>query len=80
MQQEIENRLKQAFPDAMVQLHDVRGTGDHWNVEIASDQFKGLNKIKRHQRVYRALSDLLQSEQIHAIHIITHTHKELQDS
>lgn len=40
----------------------------HFTVEIQSDQFNGLNKVKQHQLIYQALGDLMQTD-IHALAI-----------
>lgn len=42
--------------------------GGHYTVVISSEQFSGLNRIKRHQLVYKALGDMMQHE-IHALNI-----------
>ena len=44
---------------------DGRG---HYRVRIVSPQFQGLRLIARHQLVYRALGDLMQTD-IHALSI-----------
>lgn len=44
---------------------DGRG---HFSVFIVSSRFEGLSALKRHQLVYQALSDLLETD-IHAIAI-----------
>ena len=40
----------------------------HFRVRIVSDDFRGLRALQRHQLVYRALSDLMQTD-IHALSI-----------
>ncbi len=47
----------------------------HYAAVVVSDEFEGLSKIKRHQRVYQALGDHLK-EQIHALTLHTHTPEE----
>lgn len=42
--------------------------GGHFDVTIVADSFAGLTRLERHQAVYAALADLLQSE-IHALRI-----------
>ncbi len=44
----------------------------HYAAVVVSDEFEGLSKIKRHQRVYQALGDALK-EEIHALTLHTHT-------
>lgn len=52
---------------------DGRG---HFSVRIVSAQFEGLSPIKRHQAVYKALADLLQTD-IHALAIEARTLSEV---
>ncbi len=53
---------------------DGRG---HFSVRIVSAQFEGLSPIKRHQAVYAAVADLLQTD-IHALAIEARTPAEVQ--
>ena len=50
----------------------------HFKLVIVSDEFNGLNAVKRHQAVYRTLGDLMQ--QIHALALHTYTPAEWQTS
>lgn len=69
LRETIIQRLQTTFPDAKLTLTDTTGTNDHWDLRIASDAFIGLNKIKRHQAVYKPLNDLIASNQVHALNI-----------
>ncbi len=66
-------RLKEAFPDVRLKLEDTRGTGDYWTLDIASDAFTGLSRVKKHQAVYAPLRDLLDANHIHALKIQTYS-------
>ncbi len=53
-------------------MHNVPpGSESHFKLVIASEQFDGLNAVKRHQKVYAALGELMQ--QIHALALHTYT-------
>ncbi len=52
---EIEADLKEAFPDAEIELQDLAGDGDHWRARIVSSAFAGLPRVRQHQLVYAAL-------------------------
>ena len=69
--QTVVDRLKETFPDARMKLVDSTGTGDHWELHIASDAFKGMNKVKQHQAIYKPLRDLIDSNRVHALKITT---------
>lgn len=77
-EQEIRRRLDAAFKltDLLVKdqshLHaghagaaDGRG---HFDLRLVSEDFAGMSRIQRHQSVYSALGDLLESD-IHAVRI-----------
>jgi len=52
---QIEADLREAFPDAEIQLQDLAGDGDHWKARIVSTAFAGLPRVRQHQLVYAAL-------------------------
>jgi stress-induced morphogen len=52
---DIEVLLREAFPDADIELVDTVGDGDHWKAVIASSAFAGKSRVAQHQMVYAAL-------------------------
>lgn len=50
----------------------VDGDGRHFFATIVSAEFEGLNRVRRHQRVYQALGERMR-EQIHALSMKTLT-------
>ena len=52
---EIINMIKESFPDAQVNITDLRGDGDHFSASIISSAFKGKSRVQQHQMVYQAL-------------------------
>jgi stress-induced morphogen len=67
---EIEAFIKSAFPDATVEITDLRGDGNHYAARVASAAFKGLSRIKQHQAVYAALGGRM-GEELHALQLTT---------
>ena len=65
--------IRQALPDAQVQVEDLTGGGDHLQVSVVSVAFQGLSRIRQHQLVYGALQQELASEAIHALALTTAT-------
>ena len=49
---------------------DVRGDGHHFEALVVAAEFAGLSRVRRHQRVYAALGDLLRTD-IHALALDT---------
>ncbi|SEL74591.1 Stress-induced morphogen (activity unknown) [Bosea lupini] len=52
---EIERMIKAAFPDAVVEIKDLAGDGDHYAATVVSSAFKGKSRVQQHQMVYAAL-------------------------
>jgi stress-induced morphogen len=64
--------LVQAFPDASeVAVEDRTGTGDHFQVTVASPAFDGLSLLDQHRRVNDVLSEQLRDGSIHELRIRT---------
>ncbi|HEY4199911.1 MAG TPA: BolA family transcriptional regulator [Devosiaceae bacterium] len=52
---EIERRIREALPDAQIEIRDLAGDGDHWAATVISEQFRGKSRVQQHQLVYAAL-------------------------
>ena len=52
---EIERLIKEALPDARVDIRDLAGDGDHYAATVVSPSFKGKSRVQQHQIVYSAL-------------------------
>jgi len=64
--------LERAFPDALeLDVEDRTGTGDHFQVVVASPAFDGLALLDQHRRVNDALAAMLQNGSIHELRIKT---------
>lgn len=69
-QNDLETLLKEAFPDAKIQIDDLAGDGDHYAAHIESSAFIGKNRIQQHQMVYAALKGKMGGE-LHALALQT---------
>jgi stress-induced morphogen len=67
---EIEQMIKEAFPDAVVEIQDLRGDGDHYAAIVTSAVFKGKSRVQQHQMVYGALKGKM-GGQLHALALTT---------
>lgn len=64
--------LEQAFPNATeVGVEDRTGTGDHFQVTVASAEFEGIPLIDQHRQVNAALAEPLSDGSIHELRIKT---------
>jgi stress-induced morphogen len=52
---EIERMIKEAIPDAQVDIRDLAGDGDHYAATVTAASFKGKSRVQQHQMVYGAL-------------------------
>ncbi len=69
----VSDRLRAAFPDAVIDVEDYTGTGDHFRATIISDAFAGLSRVEQHKLVYRALDGDMGDHSIHALGLTTRT-------
>lgn len=67
---EIEALIKDAFPDAVIEIQDLRGDGDHYAATVVSAAFKGKSRVQQHQMVYAALKGKM-GGQLHALALQT---------
>ena len=52
---EIERMIKEALPDAAIEIRDLAGDGDHYSAHVVSASFAGKSRVQQHQMVYNAL-------------------------
>ena len=75
MQQRIESALGALQPEHLSVLDEShmhsRGLQTHFKAVVVSEQFAGLNSVKRHQKVYATLGDLM--GEFHALALHTYT-------
>ena len=68
----IRSLLEEAFPNAdQLHVEDRTGTGDHFQVTVASAEFDGLSLLDQHRRVNAALAAPLGDGSIHELRIKT---------
>jgi len=68
--EEIESRIRQAIPDAVIEITDLAGDGDHYAARVVSESFRGLPRVRQHQRVYDALGGEMGGK-LHALQLST---------
>jgi stress-induced morphogen len=71
----IENLIREALPDAVVEIRDLAGDGDHYAANVISAAFKGKTRVQQHQMVYQALKGRMGGE-LHALALQTSTPQE----
>ena len=68
--EEIETLLREALPDADIQIQDLAGDGDHYKATVRSAAFAGKSRVAQHQMVYAALKGRMGGE-LHALALDT---------
>lgn len=67
---DIEALIRAALPDAIVEIRDLAGDGDHYAARVVSARFAGMNRVRQHQLVYKALGGRMGGE-LHALQLET---------
>ena len=68
----IERLIREAIPDARVEVTDLAGDGDHYSARVVAESFRNLPRVKQHQRVYEALAGRMGGA-LHALQLSTAT-------
>lgn len=69
---EIERLIKEAIPDAHVEIRDLAGDGDHYAATVVAESFRGKSRVQQHQMVYAALKGSM-GDALHALALQTTT-------
>lgn len=70
--EEIEAMIRAAFPDALVEITDLAGDGEHYAARVVSESFRGQSRVKQHKAVYDALGGRMGGV-LHALQLTTAT-------
>ena len=67
---EVETLIKEALPDAIIEIQDLAGDSNHYSATITSKEFSGKSIIEQHKMVYNSLKGKMGNE-LHALAIKT---------
>jgi stress-induced morphogen len=62
--------IREALPDAEVEVKDLAGDGEHYAANVVSAAFKGKSRVQQHQIVYGALKGRMGGD-LHALALTT---------
>jgi stress-induced morphogen len=71
--EQMKQRLEQHYPQCQIEVYDLTGTQDHYEVFVESSAFQGLTRIQQHQHVMSCFSAELKTGEVHALSIKTKT-------
>ncbi len=69
---DIESAIRAALPDAVIEITDLAGDGDHYAARVVSTSFAGVPRVRQHQMVYNALGGRMGGV-LHALQLTTAT-------
>jgi len=83
----LENKIEQTIKDTFSvskliienesHMHSGNAPESHFKMILVSDDFIGLNKVKRHQAVYKALKEIMPLFHALALHVFSANEWEL---
>ncbi|MGR6873495.1 BolA family protein [Pseudomonas sp. HK3] len=68
--EDLQTLLEEKLPHCQV---SVDGDGYKYEITVVTDEFEGLNPVKRQQYVYAALNEKITDGSVHAVTIKTYT-------
>lgn len=67
---EITRMVREALPDAIIELTDLAGDNDHFSIVVTSADFAGKTRVAQHQMVFNALKGGM-GTRLHALAVTT---------
>ncbi|MEL6118736.1 MAG: BolA family transcriptional regulator [Pseudomonadota bacterium] len=71
--EEIEDLIRETFPDAQITITDLAGDGNHYAAEVIDASFAGKNRVQQQRAVYAALKGKMDGPagDLHALALTT---------
>lgn len=66
---QIRQRLETAYPESQVEVVDLTGTHDHYQVLIESRVFAGMSRLQQQRHVMDVFEAELKTGEVHALTI-----------
>ena len=71
--QGLKQRLETLAPGTFAEVVDLTGTQDHYQAVVVSPLFEGKMTIDRHRMVFELIQAEVDSGEVHALTLKTHT-------
>jgi stress-induced morphogen len=70
---EIEELIRESFPDAKITITDLAGDGNHYAAEVVDESFRGKTRVAQQRAVYAALKGKMDGSagELHALALTT---------
>jgi stress-induced morphogen len=69
--EQMKSRLQTSYPDGKIEVVDLTGTNDHYQVLIVSQTFKGMSRIQQQRHVMDVFGAEIKTGEVHALTIKT---------
>lgn len=71
--QEIEDLIRESFPNAAITITDLAGDGNHYAAEVIDESFRSMNRVQQQRAVYAALKGKMDGAngELHALALTT---------
>lgn len=71
--EEIEDLIRETFPEAQITITDLAGDGNHYAAEVIDASFAGKNRVQQQRAVYAALKGKMDGPagDLHALALTT---------
>lgn len=71
--QQIEDLIRDSFPEARITITDLAGDGNHYAAEVVDPSFAGQNRVQQQRAVYAALKGRMDGSagELHALALTT---------
>lgn len=76
---EVRARIESGLSCSEIDVNEFSGGTDHYSVTIVSDDFVGLNSLKRHRKVMGLFKEELNTEEVHALALKTYTEQQWKE-
>lgn len=69
----IEKLIRESFPDAVIEVRDLAGDGNHYAATVVDESFRGLSRVAQQRMVYAALDGKMDGPngELHALGLTT---------
>jgi acid stress-induced BolA-like protein IbaG/YrbA len=75
-QLQLQQKIEEKLPGSVVQVQDLTGTSDHYQVLVVSPAFVGKSMIEQHRMVKGVFEADIASGEVHALSLKTFTPEE----
>ncbi|MBJ29623.1 MAG: hypothetical protein CMB61_06955 [Euryarchaeota archaeon] len=76
----MEQEVLKVVPDAIVEVSDLHGSGDHFHVRVISQSYDGVMPLQRQKPILNHFKKHIEENTVHALDLKCMTPKQAEDS